>query len=200
ELPMWTEEAADLSVSHVSSISGNTPVTFTVTSGGNPVENSRVCIQKGDWKTGETYLVGYTNASGQVSLYATPATTGTMSATVWARNHISYRGVITVTGVGTEEANSPVTLNRFSPLSPNPATDTALLSFSIAAPSLISLQVYDLGGRVVTTLANDQMQAGNHNILWNLSDASGKEVPAGVYHVRLSTSEFSEIKSLMVLR
>ena len=199
ELPMWTEVAGSLTVTHVSSISGNTPVNFTVTSGGNPVENARVCIKKGDWKTGETYVVGYTSASGEVNLYATPATTGTISATVWARNHIPYQGSIAVTGVGTEETASPVTVNRFSPVSPNPALETASLSFSIATPSMVLLEVYDLGGRIVTTLACEQMQAGNHSIMWDLSNSSGRTVPAGVYHVRLSTSEFSEINSVMVL-
>lgn len=200
ELPMWTEVAANLSVSHVSSISGNTPVTFTVTSGGTPVENARVCIQKGDWKTGETYLVGYTDGSGQVTLYATPATTGSMGATVWARNHISYRGTITVTGVGAEQTDMPVAVNAFSPISPNPAVETVLFSFAIATPSVVSLQVYDLGGRIVTTLVNDQLQAGNHSILWDLSDASGRRVPAGVYHVRFNSPDLEEINPMIVLR
>jgi hypothetical protein len=200
ELPMWTEPATALSVSHVSSISGTTPVSFTVTSGGNPVENARVCIQKGDWKTGETYLVGYTNASGQVSLYATPSTTGTMSATVWARNHTPYMGTITVTGVGTEETTSPLATTRLNPVSPNPAVESATLSFSIAVPSVVSLEVYDLGGRKVTTLVNQEMQAGIHSIVWDITDASGRTVPAGVYHVRLSTAGFSEVSSVMVLR
>lgn len=200
ELPMWTEAAADLTVSHVSSINGDTPVAFTVTSGGSPVENARVCIQKGNWKTGETYVVGYTDASGQVSLFATPATTGSIGATVWARNHYSYQGTITVTGVGTEQTASPVTVNRFSPVSPNPAVETASLSFSVAAPSLVSIEVYDLGGRRVTTLVNEQMQAGSHSIVWDLSDVDGRTVPAGIYHVRLSTPEFSEVNSVMILR
>ncbi len=200
ELPMWTEVAADLTVSHVSSISGNTPVNFTVTSGGNPVENARVCIQKGDWKTGETYVVGYTDVSGQVSLYATPATTGTINATVWARNHISYQGSISVTGVGISETNSPVTVNSFNPVSPNPTTETAMLSFSLASSSVVSLEVYDLGGRIVTTIANELMQSGSHSIVWDLSNASGAAVPAGVYHVRLNTADYSEVNPVMVLR
>jgi hypothetical protein len=200
ELPLWTDSAANLTVTHVSSISGNTPVQFTVTSGSSPVANARVCIQKGNWKTGETYLVGYTNSSGQVSLYATPATTGTITATVWARNHIPYQGAIAVTGVGTSETASPVMVNAFNPVSPNPAVSTVSLSFSIAASSKVSLKVYDLGGRLVATIADHDMQAGSHSVVWNLSDGAGTAVPAGIYHIRLHTPEFSEVNTVMVLR
>ncbi len=200
ELPMWTDSATNLAVTHVSSIGGNTPVLFTVTSEGNPVANARVCIQKGNWKTGEIYLVGYTDSSGQVSLYATPATTGTINATVWARNHISYRGTIAVTSVGTSETASPVAVNMFYPVSPNPTVSTVSMSFSIATASEVSLEVYDLGGRRVTTILNREMQAGSHSVVWNLSDAGGTTVPAGIYHIRLNTPEFSEVNSVMVLR
>ncbi len=200
ELPMWTEVAADLSVSHPASINQTGDVTFTVTSGGNPVENARVCIQKGDWKTGETYVVAYTDASGEATLYATPATTGTMSATVWARNCNTYMGSIEVTDVGTEQMCSPVALNCFNPVSPNPAVESAALSFTLATPAQVSLDVYDLGGRVVTTLVNDNMQSGSHSLLWDLSDSSGNSVPAGVYHVRLTTPEFTQVNPVMVIR
>jgi len=200
ELPMWTEAASDLTVSHPVSISGTTPVTFTVTSGGNPVENARVCIQKGDWKTGEIYLVGYTNGSGQVSLYATPATTGTISATVWARNHNPYQGSIAVTGVGTADVCAPVDAWFLDPVCPNPATGTAVLSFSLAVPSAVSLDVYDLGGRIVTTLLNEIMQPGKHSLVWALTDSRGAAVPAGIYHVRLSTPGFTGVSPVMVLR
>jgi len=200
ELPIWTEPATDLSVSHVASVSGTAPVEFTVTSGGSPVENARVCIQKGDWKTGETYLVGYTNISGQVTLYATPATTGTIDVTVWARNSNPYRGTISVTGVGTVENSSAVAVNLFTPPSPNPARETVSLSFSTAVSSAVSIEVYDLGGRRIATLINQDMQAGSHSIIWDLRDSTGRAVPAGIYHLRLNTSEFSEVSSVMVLR
>ena len=200
ELPMWTEVAADLSVSHVSTISSSQPVTFTVTSGGSPLENARVCIQKGDWKTGEIYLVGYTDGSGQVSLYADPATTGEIAVTVWARNHYSYQGTIAVTGVAVEDVCAPVATFAFNPVSPNPAVESASVSFSLAEASPVTLDVFDLGGRKVTTLVNQEMQAGSHSLLWNLTDGGGNAVPSGFYHVRLTTSDRTEVNQVMVLR
>ncbi|PIE53310.1 hypothetical protein CSA37_01875 [Candidatus Fermentibacteria bacterium] len=200
ELPMWTEVPADLSVTHPASISGTGNVTFTVTAGGSPVNNARVCIQKGDWKTGECYEVGFTDASGQVTLYATPATTGTMSATVWAHNYNTYQGTISVTATAIEDFCEPVGVFAFNPVTPNPAVGSTSLNFSLAAPSQVSIDVYDLGGRKVTTLVNENMQAGSHSMVWNLRDSSGSAVPAGLYQVRLTTPEFTKVNPVMILR
>jgi len=200
ELPMWTEPAADMSVTHVSSISSTQPVTFTVTSGGSPLANARVCIQKGDWKTGEIYQVGYTDGSGQVALYADPATTGDIAVTVWARNHYAYQGSIEVTGTEVEDVCAPVSSFFFNPVSPNPAVETAALSFSLAETSPVTIEVYDLGGRKVTTLLNQEMQTGSHSLLWDLTDGRGNSVPSGFYHVRLVTPDHTEVNQMMVLR
>lgn len=200
ELPMWTEVAEDLSVTHISSINATQPVTFTVTSGGSPLENARVCIQKGDWKTGEIYLVGYTDGSGQVTLYADPATTGEIAVTAWARNHYTYQGVITVTGTETEDTCEPVSVFSFRPVSPNPATGSASLSFSLAEASHVALEVYDLGGRRVTTLLNQELQSGSHSLVWDLTDSRGRTVPSGFYHVRLVTPDHTRVNQMMVLR
>ncbi|MCK5117635.1 MAG: hypothetical protein KAR44_13645, partial [Candidatus Aegiribacteria sp.] len=55
ELPMWFVEASDLDASHITTISGATNVTVSVTSGGSAVDGARICLQKGDWQTGEIY-------------------------------------------------------------------------------------------------------------------------------------------------
>ncbi len=104
ELPIWTEEAVDLTVTHPASITGSSNVTVNVTAEGSPVSGARVCLYKGDdWATAEVYEVALTGGSGQVEVPVNPATTGEMLITVWAHNHISYLGSIDVGGTGVEE-------------------------------------------------------------------------------------------------
>lgn len=200
ELPMWTEVPTELSVSHPASISGTGPVTVTVTAGGSPVEDARVCLQKGNWQTGEIYEVGYTDGSGQATLYADPATTGDIAVTVWARNHHTSLGTITVSGVALEDVSAPVTNFAFHPVSPNPAVESAAISFELSMASPVTLEVYDLGGRRVTTLLEQEMQAGGHSLLWDLTDSRGSFVPTGFYHLRLATVDRTEVNPLMVIR
>ena len=57
ELPMWSTHASAMTVSHTSTISGPGNVTVTVTGTSGGLSGARVCLQKGDWQTGEVYEV-----------------------------------------------------------------------------------------------------------------------------------------------
>ena len=201
ELPMWLIDAPDLSASHPASIPGTGNVTVTVTSEGSPVSGARVCLQKGDWQTGEVYEVGTTDGSGNVTLYATPATTGTMSVVAWARDYVSYQGSITVTGVGVEEGEGGLEfINNFDAIYPSPAMSSVTIPFSLAATGAARIDVYDITGRIVTTLAAEEMAAGQHSLVWNLRDTNGSMIPSGVYHVRISTTDWTGVTNLVVTR
>ncbi len=200
ELPIWTDSAGSMSVAHPSSINGTSIVSVTVTDGRAPVENARVCIQKGDWQTGEVYEVATTDASGNVDIYVQPTSVGTMNITVWGRNLYSYQGSIEVTGVGVAESGSPLFPDRFSGIYPSPASESAVISFCIGNNSNVSIDIFDLSGRRIGTLLNSEMQSGEHSLVWDLIDGNDNAVPAGIYHIRLSTPDFTTVESMMVLR
>ncbi len=203
ELPMWFVEALDLSASHPASIAPvATNVTVIVTDPSDaPVNGARVCLQKGDWQTGEVYEVGTTNASGSVTLSVTPTTTGTISVVAWARDHVSYQGSINVTGVGVEHGDTgPIYLNSASAVYPSPAMSIATIPFSLASAGAARVDVYDVTGRIVSTLAAEEMAAGQHSLVWNLEGANGMVIPSGVYHIRISTADWTGITSFVVNR
>ncbi len=202
ELPMWFLDADILSASHPGSISGAGNVTVTVTDPTDaPVSGARVCLQKGNWQTGEVYEVGTTNSSGSVTLYVNPTTTGTISVVAWARDHISYQGSITVLGVGVEEGRTPpVFTNSTGAVYPSPAMSIATIPFSIAAAGATRVDVYDVTGRIVVTLAAEEMAAGQHNLVWNLEDDNGTAIPSGVYHVRIVAADWTGTTNLVVTR
>jgi len=66
---------------------------------------------------------------------------------------------------------------------PNPSAGSAVFGVSIPEEGPARLDVYDLGGRLVETVAEGMMPAGESSISW----ASGRELPPGVYCVRLQT-------------
>ena len=200
ELPMWTEEALELSVSHPGYIGGATTVDVTVTDATDaPVENARVCLQKGDWQTGDIYEIDYTDASGQVGIYVNPSSTGTMTITVTARERLPYQGSIDV-GVGIEDEGEQVYAYSLNPITPSPAMSSATISFSLAEAGTARIDVFDLAGRLVTTLDAHDLGAGSHSLVWDLTSGSGTRVPSGLYHVRLTSGSFSSAASVMVIR
>ncbi|MBN1433335.1 hypothetical protein JW921_01155, partial [Candidatus Fermentibacterales bacterium] len=108
ELPMWTVEALDMDADHPGYIGGATTVTVTVTDPTDaPVNNARVCLQKGNWQTGDVYEIGYTNTSGVANIYVSPTSSGTITVTVTAREHLPYQGSITC-GTGIEDEGEQV--------------------------------------------------------------------------------------------
>jgi Zn-dependent metalloprotease len=68
---------------------------------------------------------------------------------------------------------------------PNPFGPATDIRFRLATPGTVTLAIYDASGRRVADLANGTMTAGDHHILWNGTDASGRPVAAGTYFCRL---------------
>jgi len=78
---------------------------------------------------------------------------------------------------------------------PNPFNPLTTLSFTIHQSSLVNLSVYDLLGREVAELVNEEKGPGIYEVRW---DATGQA--SGVYFYRLSTTDFVQTKKLVLLR
>jgi len=59
----------------------------------------------------------------------------------------------------------------------------------------VSLKVYDLLGREVTTLLNEVKQPGTYTVQWDASNTA-----SGVYYYRLQAGESTQTKKLILLR
>lgn len=68
---------------------------------------------------------------------------------------------------------------------PNPFRDQSRLAFTLPAPASAKLVVHDLSGRVVRTLLDGDVPAGETQAAWDGRDASGRDVAPGVYLARL---------------
>jgi len=79
---------------------------------------------------------------------------------------------------------------------PNPFNPSTVISFDLRSPSAVSLVIYDIAGREVTILIDEQTRpAGTHQILWNAGQAS-----SGVYFYRLRAGEEILIKSMTLIK
>ncbi len=72
--------------------------------------------------------------------------------------------------------------------SPNPFTTTANISFNVAGTEPVSVSIYNISGRLVKTIVNNEfLSAGNHSVQWNGVNSRGASVTPGVYFCRLNT-------------
>ncbi len=78
---------------------------------------------------------------------------------------------------------------------PNPFNAYTALKYSLPDAGRVQVSIYDLLGRKVETLVDEEMQAGQHQVVW---DASGHS--SGAYFYRLQVEGFSETKKMLLLK
>jgi hypothetical protein len=83
---------------------------------------------------------------------------------------------------------------------PNPFNPSTTIDVSVASDSQITLNIYDINGRLVSTLANDVYEAGYHSFVWNGLDQTGNKVSAGIYFYSLFAGEMTVTKKMMLMK
>ena len=78
---------------------------------------------------------------------------------------------------------------------PNPFNAQATISYSVPYPSYVSLNVYDLSGRLVTTLADGDHSIGRHTLAWD-----GNGISSGIYWVSLESSDVRLIRKVVLMK
>ena len=84
--------------------------------------------------------------------------------------------------------------------SPNPFHSSAMISFELTEPGFTSIEVYDLTGRLVSTLENSELAAGEHSVQWDGRSRNGEPVSAGLYFCRIQSGDIAETTGLCLLR
>lgn len=104
----------------------------------------------------------------------------------------TLRPFIAGTGDHTGTWNGGCTLK----VSPNPASSATKVTYTLQAPDKVRLEILDMTGRVVQTLASGEQEAGSHTVSCPLADPNGR---AGIYYCRLVTSRSSAVVKLVSL-
>jgi len=114
---------------------------------------------------------------------------------------LTIRGIIA--GGGVFEAPVTVTVEKKAPgghASPNPFNPYTTISFETRAPGKVRLRIFDVSGRLVTTLADRAMGAGLQEVRWDGTTRMGSRVSSGVYFYVLETPSGVFKNSLVVAR
>jgi hypothetical protein len=79
---------------------------------------------------------------------------------------------------------------------PNPFNPTTEIRYSIAKTGLVTLKVYDILGREVTTLVNQVQDAGSYAVRFG----SGLSLASGVYFCQITSGSFRDLKKMMLIK
>lgn len=78
---------------------------------------------------------------------------------------------------------------------PNPFNPTTSISYSIPNDDFVLLKVYDIMGKEVALLENEQKKAGIHTVYFNAGSLS-----SGIYIYKITAGKYSETKKLMLVK
>lgn len=78
---------------------------------------------------------------------------------------------------------------------PNPFNPMTVIRYSLFENRFVNLKVLDILGKEIKSLVNEKQNAGNYEVEWN-----AYELPSGIYFYRLQSGNFSDTKSMMLLK
>jgi len=84
---------------------------------------------------------------------------------------------------------------------PNPFNPSTTISYEIPQHCIVTLNIFDIQGKLINTLVNESQNSGNYNVIWNGLDKNNLQVGTGVYIYQMSTnSGFSKTAKVVFLK
>jgi len=78
---------------------------------------------------------------------------------------------------------------------PNPFNPSTVLSFQLPVAGFVSLKIFDISGREISSLVNEVKDAGYYSVTFD-----AKSLSSGTYFYKLNTDNFSEVKKMVVVK
>jgi hypothetical protein len=134
---------------------------------------------------------------GSFTLSATPVVakqTGVFAGTTGSANGGVWWATIPLTGIK-QISNSVPDKFLLKQNYPNPFNPSTSIEFQIAKTGFASLKVYDLNGKEISNLVNQNLSAGTYKI-----DFNSEGLSSGIYFYTLKTNNFQETKRMVLIK
>jgi flagellar hook assembly protein FlgD len=83
---------------------------------------------------------------------------------------------------------------------PNPFNPVTTLRYDLPENGNVNITIYDMLGRQVKTLINQNQNAGYMSVIWNATNDYGKPVSAGIYIYQIQAGEYISTKKMVLLK
>jgi len=95
---------------------------------------------------------------------------------------------------------SDITAYSLSANYPNPFNPETVISYSVKAPGLVDLTIFNILGQEVRKLVGETQQAGIYTTMWDGRNDSGELVSGGLYLYQLKVNDFVETKKMLLMK
>ena len=117
--------------------------------------------------------------------------------------YITFGRAMVFTGDNVSIANANALIpNQFKVYDayPNPFNPVTTLRYQLPEANMVTVTIYDMVGREVKTLLNQQQTAGLHGIQWNGTNNLGNTVSAGIYLYQVQSGPYNQINKMILLK
>jgi photosystem II stability/assembly factor-like uncharacterized protein len=99
-----------------------------------------------------------------------------------------------LTGIENKQKKMPAVF-KLEQNYPNPFNPGTIISWQLPEAGLVTLKIYDVLGREVKYLLNEQQSVGEHSVMFN-----GSSLSSGIYFYRITVGKFSDVKKLILIK
>ncbi len=148
----------------------------------------------GDWTEVQIDLASYVGTSTFKVRFRLDSD-GYITEDGWYVDDVAISGNMPGTGI------DDIVVRRLSVSNyPNPFNPKTTIEFRMPAAGAVNVEIYDVAGRVVrAVLADEEREAGEHEIMWDGTDDAGRETAAGIYFVRVEVGgDFASSKMVLL--
>ena len=86
------------------------------------------------------------------------------------------------------------------PAFPNPFNPVTTLRYDLPVDGMVNITIYDMMGRIVKNLLNDQQTRGYRSVKWDATDNTGDRVSSGLYLYTIQAGQFNQTKKVVFLK
>lgn len=81
---------------------------------------------------------------------------------------------------------------------PNPFNPDTTIRYQLNNAGHVKIDIYNIKGQIVRSFERNHADAGHYGLVWDGCDSSGKTLPSGVYHYRMTCGRYSETKKMVL--
>jgi len=117
-------------------------------------------------------------------------------------SYIFYGRNNSIISMGTREMDLTAVPDEFSLHQnyPNPFNPTTTILYDLPEAAMVHLVIYDVLGRQVRTLVNQDLTAGYHKAVWDATDDMGRPLSGGLYIYRIQAGGYSKTMKMVLLK
>lgn len=172
-------------------------VTCHVTLDGQPVAGCPVTVAWGNSR----YETVVSDGGGAVSITFSENDTSTVIVTTLVDGAVGGRAVLQPS-ITADAGDDNLTPHQFELRQnyPNPFNPSTTITFTLTRRQQVTLEIYDILGRIVTRLVEGVQESGEHQVEWMGSDRDGHAVASGVYLYRIVSEEGTSCRKMTLVK